>query len=402
MSYPILRCATAGVAIVGLLVGACVVGMYFLNSETPSLVEGLRCVELGDAAGVDRIEHTLLKIGAQDEATVLRSAWLVRRTRYQQALNRLTPSMAAGPLRPHVLRLAGDSLFHLGEFDRAEPLLIQLVAEFPDEVDAHRALATMYYDLGSPELALKALDQVIRLAPLDYRPHHLAGVMLADNENFVTAAQQFRLGLSKAPSEEVRQMMQRELAQTLISLRDFQGALDALAGTPSSSATDTQRAECLWSLGNAEQAARLVDEVLTTHPENVHALKLKARFLEDAGQGEQATKLLQRALVTEPFDLDARYQLVQLYGALGRKEDQATELTEYNRFRELQNRLIELNQQANSDPNAEAPRRELVEVCRALGRHKLADMWQKAAEFCTRRQQSRKPQEVLHPSTHPQ
>ena len=383
----------------GLMAGAGLFGMRLVRPTSPTLAEGLRRVELADAEGVDQIEQALLRSGARDEAAVVRCAWLVRRARYQQALDRLTPDMIAGPLNRHVLRLAGECLFHLGQFDRAEPLLIQLVAEHPDEVDAHRALAAMYYDLGSPDLALKALDHVIRLAPLDYRPHHLSGVILTDNENFRAAAKQFQLGLSKAPPEEARLAMQQELVQALISLRDFQGALDALSGTKSSPTTDTQRAECFWSLGDARQAAQLVDEVLANHPKHVNALKLKARLLEEAGQGELAVALLQKALATEPFDLDARYQLLQLYGALGKNEERATELTEYNRYRELQNRLISLNQEANSDPNAEAPRRELVKVCQALGRQKLADMWQRAAEYCARRQQGQRSPGGSQPST---
>lgn len=371
----------------GLLVGAGLYATRLFRPTKPTLAEGLRRVELADAEGVDQIEQALLHSGARDEAAVVRCAWLVRRARYEQALNHVTPDMIAGPLNRHVLRLAGECLFHLGEFDRAESLLIQLVAEYPDEVDAHRVLSAMYYDLGSPALALKALNQVMTLAPLDYRPHHLAGVILTDNENFAEAAKQFRLGLSKAPPEETQRVMQQELAKVLIRLRDFQGALHTLSGTQSSPTTDTQRAECFWSLGDAPQAARLVDEILANHPEHLNALKLKARFLEEEGRGEVAVKLLRKVLVAESFDLDARYQLVQLYGVLGKNEERAIEQIEYNRYRALQDRLIELNQQASSDPNAVAPRRELVEVCQALGRQKLADMWQQAAEYCARRQQ---------------
>lgn len=380
------KIAMGAVVAAGLLAGAGLFGMRLFRPTKPTLAEGLRRVELADAEGVDQIEQALLGMGARDEATVVRCAWLVRRTQYQQALNRLTPDMIAGPLNRYVLRLAGECLFRLGELDRAESLLVQLVAEYPDEVEAYRILAAMYYDLGSPDLAWKALNHVIRLAPFDYRPHHLAGVILTDSANYAAAVKQLQLGLSKAPPEETRRAMQQELAQALIRLLDFQGALDALAATPSSPATDTQRAECLWSLGDAGQAADLVEEILANHPGDMNALKLKARFAEEAGQGEQAVKLLRQVLVAEPFDLDARYRLVQLYGTLGKNEERAAEQTEYDRYRALQDRLIELNQQASSDPNAVAPRRELVEVCRALGRQKLADMWRQAAEYCARRQ----------------
>ena len=373
--------------LIGLVVGAGLLAMRGFRPTNPTLADGLRCVEQADSEGVDRIEQALIQQGSTDEATVVRSAWLVRRGRYDLALNRLTPEMIAGPLKRQVLRLAGESLFHLGELERAEVLLMKLVAEHPDEVAAHRLLAVMYYDLGSPALALKALEAVVRLAPLDYRPHQMAGIILKDNENFVPAAEQYRLGLSKMPPEDKRQELRQELAQVLISLRDFQGVIDVLADAASSPDTDTQRAEAVWSLGDVARASQLVDQVLARHPDHVQALKLRAKLFDEAGQGEQAVTLLQKVLATEPFDVDARYQLVQLYGTLGKHAERAIEQIEYDRYRALQDRLIELNQQANSDPNALAPRRELVGVCRTLGRHKLADMWQRAADHCTRRQQ---------------
>ena len=382
-----LRFRTGALIVSGLLVGAGLLAVRWLRPTNLTLAEGLRRVESADADGVDRIEQALLQSGSKDEATVVRSAWLVRRGRYDLALNRLTPEMIAGPLKRHVLRLAGESLFHLGELERAEVLLMKLVAEHPDAVAAHRLLAVMYYDLGSPALALKALDAVVRLAPLDYRPHHLAGIILKDNENFLPAVEQYRLGLSKMPPEEKRREMQQELAQVLISSKDFQGVIDVLAEAASSPDTDTQRAEAVWSLGDAARATQLVDQVLAQYPDHVQALKLRAKLFDEAGQGEQAVTLLQKVLAAEPFDVDARYQLVQLFGTLGKHAERTAEQIEYDRYRALQDRLIELNQQANSDPNAVAPRRELAEVCRALGRQKLAEMWQRAAEHCARRQQ---------------
>ena len=91
--------------------------------------------------------------------------------------------------------------------------------------------------------------------------------------------------------------------------------------------------------------------------------------------------------------------ILQLYGVLGKNEERATELTEYNRYRELQSRLVELNQQANADPGAVAPRREWVEACQALGRQNLADMWRRAAEYCDRRQHPPMTPNAPRPST---
>ena len=193
-----------------------------------SIEDGLACVENANEDGVDRIEQALIRAGCKDEATVLRCAWLLRRGRHDEVLRRLPPKMIDGPQRRHVLRLAGESLFHLGDFEKAELLLVRSTVEFPDEVAAHRVLAAMYYDLGANTLSLKELAQVQRLAPLDSRPHHLAGMIHADGEDFASAIRQLRQALDKSPSGETRAAIQIELAKALSRNHEYQAAIDIL------------------------------------------------------------------------------------------------------------------------------------------------------------------------------
>lgn len=350
-----------------------------------SLATGLQCVEMMDSAGVDRVERALTQKGQTDEATLLRCSWLARRNRYDEVLRQLPRRLENGPWRQDVLRLAGTSLFHLGELQQAEVALTTLVSEFPDDLEAYRLLGVMYYDLGSNTLALKALTHVQRLAPGDYRPHQLAGVILADAEKFQEAIQEFRFALDKHPSEQVESTIRRDLARSLIHIHDYQGAITVLEPDSPSAQRSALLAECHWSLGNKNQANREIESALLQSPADPPALRIKVRLVEDQGKLDIAIELLRQILSIEPYDVESRYQLVQLLGIQGKTEQRDQEQAEYVRYRKLQDRLVELNLKASEAPDALEPRRELVQVCRELGRSELAEMWSRAARFCEMR-----------------
>ena len=107
--------------------------------------------------------------------------------------------------------------------------------------------------------------------------------------------------------------------------------------------------------------------------------------MEDQGKVDTAIELLRQILSVEPYDVESRYQLVQLLGIQGKTEQRDQEQSEYIRYRKLQDRLVELNLKASEAPDALEPRKELVQVCRDLGRPELAEMWSRAARFCEMR-----------------
>ena len=374
-----------------LAAGAAVCLVVGWRQSPVTLAKGLQCVEIADADGVTRIERALKASGQADEATVLHCAWLARRGHHDEALRQLPQRLATGPLRRDVLKLVGESLFRVGDLQQAEVALTTVAAEFPDEVEVHRLLAVMYYDLGSNDLALSALAKVQRLAPLDYRPHHLAGLIKSDTEDFEGAIQQLRLALKKQPPGQVGSDIRRELARTLIHVRvrEYQAAVEVLEADVASAERSALLAECHWSLGNKARANGLVEEVLALDPDHVPSLRVKVQLLEDEGKTDEAIAVLRRILAAEPYDVERRYQFVQLLGIRGLTEERDREQQEYLRYRSLQDRLVALNLKASAEPDAVAPRQELVEVCRALGRTQLAAMWQRAVTFCEQRRQQR-------------
>jgi len=374
---------------IGLLIAVAGVGWWqFAVSPAELLDAGLMSVENADLEGLERIQERLKRRGGTEELAVLEGARLVRAGRYLEALNALPPDLLAGRHRHHVMRIGGESLFRLGDFAKAELLLTRLTAESRREVQAHRILAAMYYDLGATALVFRELEAIQQLAPDDYRPYHLAALIHADEEEFDAAATSFRQALDRHPPQVIAEQLSLELARALVRNRQYQAALDELETQIESAERSTLEAECFWSLGDLPQALERVETVLQAHPGQVAALRLKARLLEQRGQLEGALEALEQVLQKEPYDVESRYLFVQLLGSRGRLEERDRQQAEYSRWKALHDRMVELNRTASEQPDAVAPRRELVTVCRELGRERLAEMWQRSAEYCEQRQRA--------------
>lgn len=365
--------------------------VWINTGQTPArmLQQGLAAVDVGDATTVERLRSKLEASGHPGEAAVLQGTWLVRRQRYPEALSILPPEMLDGPHRLQVMRLVGESLFRIGDFTKAELLLARLTQESSREVEAHRILAAMYYDLGANNLVLRELEAVERLAPADYRPHHLAGMIHADGEDFSAAVADFRHALDKKPPTAVAEELVMELARVLVRNRQYEAAQQELKTAPDTLQRSVLLSECAWSLGDLPRAAELVESVLARDAQNADALRLQARLLEESGNLPGAIQALKQLLNEEPYDVESRYLLVQLLGSSGQTRERDQQQVEYLRWRKLHDRLIELNLKANEEPDAVAPRRELVSVCRELGRERLAEMWQRSADYCEQRAQAR-------------
>lgn len=373
----------------------CLIGMGILfggwfvlgpRTQPATLNDGLNCVSEGDSEGVDRIERSLLKARRVDEAILLRCSWLARRGRHEEVLKRLPHHLIDGPFRRQALRLIGNALFQAGDFIQSEAALSQMIAEYPDEVEAYRLLAVMYYDQGAATRALSALSQVERLAPEDYRPFHMAGLILTDNENFPQANNQFRQALQNNPPEHVEDAIRIELAKSLIRVREYQEAIEVLEALRRSEDSAALLAECYWSLGQKDQATQFINKTLSANPDHLPSLRIKARLMEDQGQLDEAIEILKKVVQIEPFDVERRYNLVQLLGAQGLISERDQQQLAYQEYRALQDRLVELNSKANESPDSAEIRSELADVCRKLGRTALANMWQRAAELCQRRE----------------
>src|SRR5262249_43307821 len=80
-------------------------------------------------------------------------------------------------------------------------------------------------------------------------------------------------------------------------------------------------ARCKRSLGEAEEARQLLDDLLAQHPQDLGALIERGILALEEKQAPQALGWLQQAVVLAPYDRLARYTYFRCLQELGRKEE---------------------------------------------------------------------------------
>ena len=345
--------------------------------------QALVALKNGDLDRVSEIQRVLKdKPPFREHARLLRGAVFLRNGKHRLAIAELESVVPSGILREPALELTGECLYGMGRLAEAEPLMRQLLAENPDHADAHRWLGAIYYNLGANNLAIAELKIVIRLAPQDYMPHRLIGLMNFDFEQHSQAIEHYRKALALSPPRAVRKVIVRELAKSLVSKRDYKTALSVLADTKPDAYTLSLQGECYWSLGNSELAFEVLKKAVALNPDERAIFFLKARILIGDGRHQEAIAPLKRVLRRNPLYSECRYQLALVYRQLGRSKDYERELARWKASKKLWERLTELNIQAIRSPGDASVRDDLAEICNKLGKHKLSTMWRQAAEAC--------------------
>jgi tetratricopeptide (TPR) repeat protein len=356
------------------------------SSRDYRLRAGREAVRAGRWGEAERMALRLEAAGDADHARLLRGEMFLRRGQVGPAVrayNRIR--------RPDVL-LDASALFGRGfllDLKRpaeAERFLTFVAARRPDDVDTHRALATLYYDQGAWASAVAHLLAWGRLDPGDGRPFRLVGLIYKDLEQDKAAVPAYREALGRRLTDAVGREVRAELAECLTRLSHYDEALRVLdeLGPAGSSALVALRAECVWGLGDAAKARALLNGALARERGSAALLRLRARIHAAEAEWSEASELLARAVAADPNDMRSRYQLAQAYEALGRTAEAAAERAKLATIQAKQKRLNELVSAAADRPWDAAPRRELAGLCRDLGRPDVAASWERAAAVCPR------------------
>jgi tetratricopeptide (TPR) repeat protein len=264
------------------------------------------------------------------------------------ALSEFTQVFDNDPWAAEATVLASECLVRLGDYRSAEQALITLVARQPDDLEARRWLAAIYIDVNARIPAAKQLQEWIRLDPKDPRPYRWLCLITRDTEEgYPQAIQAYYKLLELDLDVGQRQAVLKELAETLISGRaDYGLALETLAQGPKEfqerPAIRLLRAECLLGLGNADEAARLVDGVLRDHPTLAKALLFRAKLYVQHDQPGSAIPLLEKLVALHPNHRQGRQNLMLAYQAIKDDQRAADEKRSWERLQAPQERLREL------------------------------------------------------------
>src|SRR5262249_48207264 len=138
---------------------------------------GREAVQRGDWDEAETFAARLDASGAANLAHLLRGESLLTQDRPTEALRELNKVRDEGEVRRKAACLSGRCLLALGQRREAHRAFSFVLEQDYDDVDAHRGMAALAYDLGNLGPALDHLEQVARLAPRDGRPHRLMGLI---------------------------------------------------------------------------------------------------------------------------------------------------------------------------------------------------------------------------------
>jgi tetratricopeptide (TPR) repeat protein len=383
----------AGLAVLLALAGGVCARWYTTTRPDARLRSGEEALRRGDEAAAERLVLLLQAAGAKDHAYLLRGQICFHRAKplldagqesaaaplLRQALEAWNRIRDRGDVRLRAAALSGQCFLYLGEPAQAQRAFDFVVAERPDDVDAHRGLAAIYYDQGALKQALHHLDEVARLDPQDGRPHRLMGVILAELDQPGEAVPCFREALRRRLGGQATAEARVELAECLVKLREYDQARAALEGSEGQQAV-ALRAQCLWEQGKVAEARPLLDQALAAYPGFGLLLHLRARVHAADGEPAAAAALLERALDLDRHDYACRYQLAQVYETLGRAADAAEQRQLAEKTKDTLAEVKRLTEDAVNRPADAAVRRRLAELCRQLDKPEQARLWLQAAE----------------------
>ena len=357
---------------------------YRVSRPEYRLARGRDAIRVGDEQSVRRYADRLEASGHADHAHLLRGEALHASGHPAEALVEFNRIESGGALRMRAAAMSGRCLIDLGELREAHRVFTFVIGESPDDIDAHRGLAVIAYDLGRLEEALDHLRRVAELDPTDSRPHRLIGLIHKDMSQDDPAEVAYREALRRSPPAPVARQIRLELADLSVHARKFAEGLEALGDLgPGATGEDPNaavvRAECLRGLGRSREAAEQLDGAATAESGAAHH-RLRGQLYQDRMRPAEALASFERAVERDPYDYQSHYLLGQAYTEAGRPADAAKESARVETLKKDLDRITELTREAAARPWDADVRLRLARVCEDLGKPKLAAMWRRAAQ----------------------
>jgi tetratricopeptide (TPR) repeat protein len=290
---------------------------------------------------------------------------------------------------------AGRTLYLLQRYRESIAVLRKAVALDAQHDEAHRFLASAYYDIGAMNDAQKVLDAIIRFAPDDFRAYRMQAMILHDFELYDEALVQWNSAIDRATKfPEFLAYCQLRKGECLIRLRRYDEACVTLADVSldaTSRATDeipeadfaaqvfAARAEACLAIRHFDESARFAAESLARSSGNVSATLTAVRLAEEQKQYDKAIQLLKAAIERHPHDAQLHGRMADILASLGQSDESNIARSRSAELMALQTRFADLHQKAIERPDDAAIRLQLAETAELLGRTRIAGMWYQAA-----------------------
>ena len=306
---------------------------------------------------------------------------------YAQAAPQLRAALKLQPSLAKTQALLGMCEKRTGDIVRAEADLKESLPRLQEEklkVQTGMELIELYYGAGELEKAAGVIALLRQLKPADPE------ILYTAYRIYSTLTDEAMLAVATvAPgSARMHQLMARELnrqGNTEGAIEHYREALKIDASLPGAhfelaemlSAADPDGAQKEYQAALAvepydeksecrlgESALRALDlKAATTHfsralqlqPGDADAAAGLAKTLIAMNQPEKAAPLLERAAKLEPFDAPIHYHLAMVYRGLGRTADSRRELAEFQKVKDMKEKLRQTYRAMRLQPKPERP-----------------------------------------------
>ena len=307
---------------------------------------------------------------------------------YAHAAPHLRATLTVQPTLAKIQALLGMCEKRTGDTARAEADLKASLPGLQEEklkVQAAMELIELYYGTGDLEKAAVVLGVLRQLRPTDpeilytaYRiystladettlsmaisapgsapMHQLQAHELARQGNTEGAIAHYREALKIDPRLPGAHF---ELGEMLIVAGDSDGAQKeyqaALAANPYDEKSECRLGEFAFRSADLKAASEHFSQALQLQPEDIDAAVGLAKVLIAKDQPDKAQPLLERAAKAEPFDAPIHYHLAMVYRGLGRTADSRRELAEFQRLKEMKEKLKQTYRDMRIQPKLDRP-----------------------------------------------
>jgi tetratricopeptide (TPR) repeat protein len=266
----------------------------------------------------------------------------------------------SAPLKNAQLRLEvgvelGDLYYQRGDLEKALPVVRELVALHPENVDILFFAQHIYQ-----EMADNTLNKLALLAPSSARMQQVIAEHLVNAGDLAAAADHYRRAIEIDPSLPG---VHFELGEAIIEAAPQDGSAREKGRMELETALrvdgESSRIECELGRVNhlqnqPELALAHYERAYALNPKEVEAQMGIGRILLEQRKAQQALRYLSEAISQDPLNAEAHYHYARALKALHHDEEAQQEMKLFETVRRAQNQVRELYRQMNKRVRANA------------------------------------------------
>jgi tetratricopeptide (TPR) repeat protein len=208
-------------------------------------------------------------------------------------------------------------LLSKGSFDKAVPILRQMIAADPNRADTRLLLGTTLALEGSRGEAIEQMAEAVRLQPSSAETHNAYGKVLSRFVELKAARQEFEQALQLDPTlaeaDVNLSLLLAQAGEVSEASEHLDHAIELQGNGPNSAYAHYLRAKMWGAQDQLEKAIRELQKAVQLRPDYQEAWSDLGGMQRLALDNTGAVRALQKAVALKPDDGLAQYRLGQLY-----------------------------------------------------------------------------------------